>query len=113
MGNIEIGFSWIIVQENNFGVLDILNGTTTSEPDNNVYLKDLSDVVIRYFLDGPYGKIFLGQKFQRQENYYKLPVTSSFINEFQVSSDIKCKAFKLPAYGGRSDDFVTFPLMKE
>jgi hypothetical protein len=97
---------------------------TCEEPDNCIFLNDLSVVIIRNFVETDRNqRLVIGQKFLVQENHFDYPVPSSDIYEFKVStlseiqawniSDVMCKAVKLPSSFPHGLEFVVFPLLRE
>lgn len=97
----------------------------TKEPDNCVFLKDLSVVEICNFVKQGETKIVIGRKFRSKRDYYKSPLPSSRIYEYEVSNrslhleawDMKhilFKAVKLPSkFPNTGHSYVVFPLMMQ
>ena len=96
---------------------------TCFEPNNCIYLSDLTVVIVRNIVQTPQATVVIGNMFLNQTDIYKYPRPSSMIHEFQVSNlsrqfqawdikDVKCKAVKLPAYfPNLNDEFAVFPLL--
>ena len=97
---------------------------TCSEPDNCVFLSDITVIVVRNFVKYGNLNLVIGQKFKNQNDFYQCPIPCSVIYEFQVSSlspiiqawdtsCIKYKAVKLPDTFPHRDSFVVFPLLRQ
>ena len=86
---------------------------TCEEPDNCIFLSDLSVVIVRNIVKTYQNQtVIIGQKFLVKENIFEYPVPSSDIYEFRVSSlsaiqawdisNVMCKAVKLPGSCGKN-----------
>ena len=97
---------------------------TCKDPNNCVFLSDLSIIIVRNFVKCGNRSFVIGQKFQIQNDFYQIPIPSSGIHEFHVSglspiiqawdiNSIKNKAVKLPATFPHNDSYVVFPLLRQ
>ena len=97
---------------------------TCKDPNNCVFLSDLSIIIVRNFVKCGNRSFVIGQKFEIQNDFYQIPIPSSGIHEFHVSGlspiiqawdnySIKNKAVKLPATFPHNDSYVVFPLLRQ
>ena len=96
---------------------------TIDEPDNCVFLKDLSVVVVINFVKTFDNRnVIIGQKFSVQQDVYEQPIRSSALNEYKVShlsnmqawdiNDVLYKAVKIPETFPHGNSFIVFPLIR-
>lgn len=94
-------------------------------PDNCVFLKNLTVIVIFNLIKGQDGdELMVGKRFRDQSDLYSYPTNSSRYNIFRVwgisdsleswpFGNFKCKAVKLPILHDEDGTFAVFPLLME
>jgi hypothetical protein len=98
------------------------------EPNNCVYLKDSSVILIENFVANAMGDFICGRRYRQTGNLYNYPIPSTSYNfvrverlsdslEFWPLIDVKCKAVRVPNFVGCSIEmdgtFAVFPLLME
>lgn len=95
----------------------------SSNAENCVFLNENNDVfLIENILKVDDCVYLIGRKFQKKENMYSYPLSSSLIHEFMVSElssnlecipicVVKCKAFRIPLTIPCGQSFFVSPLI--